>query len=331
MKQIYGIDLAKEKFDINYVNKQDKEVHRILKNKYASIVKFLKGLPSDVLLCAEHTGAYGELLIFLANIMDVEICLISGYVIKHSLGLSKGKSDKLDAKRIREYGERFKDKLEATKIPGENLSELKELHTLRSQLVKERKMILCHEQIKQQKPYNSIIANRIAQKQILHLDQCIDDIEDEILNIIRLDKSLFDNFKLINSIKGVGPVTTCELIIKTENFIKIDTAKRASSFAGVCPFPNSTGKMVGKSKVSKMSDKKLKSLLHMCAKTAVQHNKEFKLYYDKKKQEGKPYYLIMNNVSNKLLRTIYAIIESRLPYDQNFICLDPRDIEKIGA
>jgi transposase len=284
-----------------------------------------------VLLCAEYTGVYGELLIFLANMMHIRICLKSGYEIKHSLGLLKGKSDKLDAARIREYGERFTDRLKPAKLNSESITELKELHKLRAQLVKEKQMILCHENTKKHKPYNSIVAYKITQKQIFHLNQCIEEIENEILEIIKSDNKLFENYKLVNSINGIGPVTSCELIIKTENFDKINTAKKAASFAGVCPYPNSTGKMVGKSKVSKMSDKSLRSLLHMCGKAAVLYNKEFKAYYEKKKMENKHYYIIMNNVSNKLLRMVYAIVESRIPYDRNYICFDPREIEKIVA
>jgi len=86
--------------------------------------------------------------------------------------------------------------------------------------------------------------------------------------------------------------------------------------------------MIKKSRVSKMSDKALRSLLHLCGKAAVLSNMEFKLYFERKKLEGKPYYLIMNNVSNKLLRIVYSIIESRIPYDPNHICVDPREIEK---
>ena len=63
-------------------------------------------------------------------------------------------------------------------------------------------------------------------------------------------------------------------------------------------------KMVKKDRVSHMSDKTLKTLLHLCAKSATQHNQAYKLYYEKKKQEGKPHYLILNNISNKLLRTL---------------------------
>jgi len=100
MKQIYGIDLAKEKFDVCFIGEGGK----------------ISNLPSNACLCAENTGVYGELLVFLANILTIEICLSTGYEIKHSLGLQKGKSDKLDARRIREYGERFGDRLRPTKI-----------------------------------------------------------------------------------------------------------------------------------------------------------------------------------------------------------------------
>ena len=85
-----------------------------------------------------------------------------------------------------------------------------------------------------------------------------------------------------------------------------------------------------KDRVSKMSDKSLKTLLHLCARSAVLYNKEFRLYYQKKQLEGKHHFVIMNNVSNKLLRMIYSIIESGIPYDPNYVCIDPRIREKIA-
>ena len=75
-----------------------------------------------------------------------------------------------------------------------------------------------------------------------------------------------------------------------------------------------------------MVDKILKSLLFLAAKTAVAHNKEYSLYAERKKLEGKPCFLIMNNVSNKMLRTVYGVIQSRKPYDMNHICNDPRQL-----
>jgi len=155
----------------------------------------------------------------------------------------------------------------------------------------------------------------------------INDIELQLQEIICSDEEFSRNFDLVTSIKGIGAITACELMIKTANFKRISTAKMAASYAGICPFPNASGQMVKKSRVSAMSDKSLKSMLFLCAKSAVAHNKEYRLYYKKKELEGKPHYLIMTNVANKLLRTVYKVVESGIPWDPNYICLDPRELK----
>ena len=330
MKQIYGIDLSKDKFDVNFIDASLVERHSIVKNNFRGICKFLESVQEGATLVAEYTGIYGELLVFLAMQMNVKISLSSGYSIKHSLGLQKGKTDKLDASRIREYGERYSDKLTLTTSCLPEITELKELYSLRKQLVKERKMLLCHEEKKKQAVVSSIVVNSIAFSVIKTLDQSVDQIECEIITIINSHKELKRNYTLLTSVKGIGQVTACELIIKTDNFNKIKEARKIASYAGVCPFPNASGKMVKKSRVSAMSDKDLKTLLFMCAKSAVKHNKEYKLYYQRKQMEGKHHYTIMNNVANKLLRTICRIIETGISWDSNYICLDPRE-SKISA
>ena len=66
--QIYGIDLAKEKFDVSFFDLKSKKVsnqtsHKVVKNNLKSIGRFLETLPSDAVLVAEHTGVYGDTLL----------------------------------------------------------------------------------------------------------------------------------------------------------------------------------------------------------------------------------------------------------------------------
>ena len=66
--QIYGIDLAKEKFDVSFFDLTSKKVsnkpsHKVVKNNFKSIGRFLETLPSDAVLVAEHTGVYGDTLL----------------------------------------------------------------------------------------------------------------------------------------------------------------------------------------------------------------------------------------------------------------------------
>ena len=314
-----------EKFDVNFIDADGKERNREVKNGVVSISRFLSTVPADGVLCAEHTGAYGDLLVYLCNQVDIPIALVPGYNIKHSLGLLKGKSDPLDSRRIREYGERFTDRLVFSEYDQENVVELKQLYTLRSQLVKAKKALSASDKGRNHLPTQSVSVHNHLQSVLTGLNAEIAAVEEEIETLIEADKDLNENYKLVKSIKGIGPVIATDLLIKTGNFENIDTARKAASYAGVCPFPNTSGKMVGKSKISRFGDKKLKSLLYMGAKSAVKHNKEYRLYYQKKKSEGKPHYLIMNNISNKMLRTIYSVVKNKTPYNLNHICLDPRE------
>ena len=61
--QVYGIDLSKEKFDVNFIDAKGKEKKQEVKNAVASISRFLFSVSGDGILCAEHTGAYGDLLV----------------------------------------------------------------------------------------------------------------------------------------------------------------------------------------------------------------------------------------------------------------------------
>jgi len=326
--QVYGIDLSKEKFDVNFLDAKGQEKNKTVKNGLSAISGFLSTVPPGAVLCAENTGTYGDLLVFLCNQYEVSIALVPGYTVKHSLGLVKGKSDPIDAARLREYGERFFDKLSFKEYQSENMSELRQLYTLRSQLVKARKELRTGAHARAQLPMQSVAVNLILKASLSSLDQQIGDVEKEISLIIGNDAEMAENYTLSVSVMGVGPVIASDMIVKTGNFKAIDTARKAASYAGVCPFPNASGNMVGKSRTSPFADKELKSLLYMGAKAAVKHNKEYRLYYQKKQQEGKPHYLIMNNVMNKLLRTIYSVVKSKTPYSRDYVCLDPREINK---
>jgi len=328
MVQIYGIDLSKDKFDVNYLDKNGHEKSLVVKNNLNGISKFVESVDKNCILCAEHTGVYGMMLEFVCTVSGVRLALCPGYTVKHSLGLQKGKTDKIDAKRLREYGERFLDKLRFVDYPEETFTEVKELFALRSQLVKERKMLATRDKGRIHLPYNSMAAHSITTGLLECMDRSISKVEAEIEQLLKSSPELCANFELLNTIPGVGFVFSSCLLIKTGNFVRVNNPRAASSMAGVCPFPNSSGNMVKKSKVSHLSDKELKTLLYMCAVNAVRHNAEYKLYKAKKQAEGKPYFLIMNNVANKILRTAFAVIETGTKYQIGHEAQNPRNVKK---
>ena len=61
--QVYGIDLSKEKFDVSFIDAKGKEKKQKVKNAVAPISRFLSSVSKDGILCAEHTGVYGDLYV----------------------------------------------------------------------------------------------------------------------------------------------------------------------------------------------------------------------------------------------------------------------------
>lgn len=323
--QIYGIDLASEKFDVSFLDLKGKPKHIVVKNSKSQIEKFLDTLPDGCRLVAEHTGVYGDMLLMLADIRNIPVSYVSGYEIKHSMGLTRGKSDSLDAARIREYAERHYDKLEDTHFPTQTVYELRELYATRRLLVQQRKQLLTVLESDQKRPMVSRTAQKVKLDMLRQLDGQIASLEKKMTQLIENDQELSRTSAIAQSIPGIGPVTATELIIKTGNFKRVSTAKKCATLAGISPFPNSTGKSDKGCHISKMGDRQLKSLLFLCARSAVVHFEKMRVYKMKKYDvEHKHIYVVLNNVANRLLKILYALVKKGQRYDPTFVPRDPR-------
>lgn len=323
--QIYGIDLASEKFDVSFINSEGKTMHIVVKNTKAQIEKFLDKLPDDSCIVAEHTGVYGDLLLMLADIRNIPISYVSGYEIKHSMGLTRGKSDPQDAARIREYGERYVDKLEYTHFPSSTIYELRELYATRRLLVRQRKQLQTMLKSDDSRPEKSDTAQKVKREMMKQFDNQILSLEQKMARLIDDDDDLSKTYAIARSVPGIGQVTATELIIKTDNFRRVSTAKKCATLAGISPFPNATGKSDKGTHVSHMGDKQLKTLLFMCARSAVVHFEKMRVYRMKKQEiEHKHIYVVLNNVANRLLKILYALVKKGERYDPTYLPRDPR-------
>lgn len=323
--QIYGIDLASEKFDVSFLDANGNAKHIVVKNTVSQIEKFLDKLPPDACIVAEHTGVYGDLLLYLADTAGIAVCYVQAYAIKHSMGLVRGKSDPLDCARIREYGERHQDKLVPTHFPSESMYKLNALYATRRLFVELRKQLLTTRESDKKRPLHSEVAENAKANSIEELSNHIDEVEKEMQRIIDEDPELKNTSDIVRSVPGIGPVTATQLIIRTNNFKRVSTAKKCATLAGISPWPNATGKTDKGNHVSHMGDKELKSLLFMCARSASEHFEKMRIYTMKKKDvEKKHFFLVMNNIANRLLKILYAMVKKGEMFNPCFIPRDPR-------
>ena len=136
-----------------------------------------------------------------------------------------------------------------------------------------------------------------------------------MMAIIIDDQELKKNYRLITSIRGKGMQTAVVMIVYTENFIKFETWRKFASYAGIAPFPYQSGSSVkGRAKVSHLTNKKIKVILNMCAITAIQHNPELKIYYQKRVLKGKNKMSTVNIITNKIIARAFAVVKRGTPY-----------------
>lgn len=318
-KLFIGIDISKLTVDVNVLQinnfkephykqfENTKEGYKEMQKWVVSIYKFTK---EEALFCMENTGVYSLLFSMFFTSEDYFIWVENPLEIKKSLGIKRGKSDKIDSLQIAEYAYRFRDKAKRYKMPSKILLALRDLEAYRERLVKMKGML--------QKPSNELFEANVSTKYIQQstakmvkeFDKTIGAIENKVTAFINEDEALKKIYDLATSVKGIGMQTAVFMLIHTQGFSTFTNSRQFACYCGVAPFEHSSGTSVrGKTRVSHLANKKLKSLLHMCARSAVQHDPELKRYYERKKAEGKSENCVMNMIKNKLISRIFSVVK----------------------
>jgi len=319
-KEFIGIDVSKFHIDVYIYSVR---VHAKFKNNETGFKKMMCWIwnhidcsSTELLLAFEHTGLYSLPLSLFMNTEQYSFVMIPGLQLKKSQGISRGKSDKMDAKAIAEYVYEKREKIEPCQLPCNTLLKLKRLLSYRERLVKERtafktrlgeyKLILDEEEDK--------VLFESHQRFLSLQNEEIKAVEKEMDRFLKENKILQEQFKWINTIKGVGPVTALTIIVLTDGFTKFKVWRKFASYAGIAPFPYESGKMNRGSKISHYANKRIKALFSCCACSAIQFNPEIKLYCERRVQEGKNEMSTLNIIRNKLLARIFAVVERKSAY-----------------
>jgi transposase len=321
-----GIDVSKLKLDVTVLfqkeNKTQKIDYQVIDNNEKSILSFISALKKDKILtentlfCFEDTGVYSLPMAYVLSSQGLDYWQVAALEIKRSKGICRGKSDKTDSKDIAFYALSHLHKLRLSKVSSTVIQQLKLLFAEREKIIRslgsfqrtsENRDFMPKEVFKSVENINKTIVNQ--------LNTALKKVEEKLAEIIAENEKINKQMELTTSIKGVGKFTAMYLIISTQGFDKFENWRQLACYAGVAPFEHSSGTSIrGRTKVSPLADRKLKSLLNMCAITAVQHDPELKAYYEKKVNEGKSKMLVINNIRCKLLARVFAVINRQTLY-----------------
>ena len=175
-----GIDISKDTLDYCIIDSGQKSVieQGQFKNTKEAINSFLNKWGDDLLIAMEHTGHYGSLLVSILENKSLIYYLINPLELRFSKGVTRGKTDKVDAYRIALYCITNQYRIKPHKLRSKEIQQLKALMTSRDSFVK------ISTQLK-----NSLRANQILDK-VVDLKELIEEYEIQISQIKRSIKKL---------------------------------------------------------------------------------------------------------------------------------------------
>ena len=312
--EIYGVDISKDVFDVYSISTG----HIQFKNDAKGFKSFKGSISQGALVVMEATGYYHYRLAQYLYKQKVLVSVVNPLSVKRfiQMKLAKVKTDKSDAKAICEYGQMNEVPLYTALTDVQ--SECLQLFRLLDNYLKKRTATKNKLHGEDTLGIPSKFVYRSLKRNLKHLDKEVKGIEERLLKLVKQDQQ--QQLTLLKSIPGMGVKTALFLIVITDGFSKFEKASQLCSYAGITPTIRESGSSVrGRSRISKVGNRKLRNLLFLCAFSACKHNKGCREIYERIINKGKSKKLALIAVANKLLKQAFAIAKSGIPYDENFV------------
>ena len=134
-----------------------------------------------------------------------------------------------------------------------------------------------------------------------------------------------EEYNIVKSIPGIGEKIAATIISEIGEIDRFTDPKKLVAFAGVDPSVFESGKFTAtKNRITKRGSSRLRHALYMAVRCAIRdsrksktsdeiipRNKKLREFYDKKREEGKPFKVAIIACVNKLLHWIFALLKNR--------------------
>lgn len=329
-----GIDIASATFTsaAGKMNERWQIVARpaTFANEYDSFPKYLSWLqehgiqPADSILCMEATGVYNEVLAHFLAANGYKVAIEPPLKVKRAFKPEGHKSDPVDSTQIAEYAYRFWDELRPWAPRQQILEQIKTLLTVREQFVVERSGHQNALRALKRKFVRTSLAEKMQEQAIEELKKHIQEIEAEIQHLIDQDPDFRNMVTLLISIPGVGLLLAAHMLILFQSAPEPCSPKSLAAFIGICPYEDSSGSSLNHHSTSRhYGPPPLRKLLFLAAMSIATHHPQFHLYYLRKTKEGKPKQLVINNLANKLLKIMVAVVRTNTRFIKNYHSVNP--------
>ncbi len=325
-KAFVGIDISKLTLDVKLEEPDQNQPEEIQLDNTAEGFKHLDSWliecgadPEKTILCGEHTGRYGEHLARWAGESRWDYAVVKTTALKKVSPDHHHKSDPYDASLLAEYARRFTDKLSLQKPTDRAIKQLKRLRKERRFMVDQRARLTQKISEAAYHDADMELITQYYQQQIDLLSRQIKSIEQQIQTLIESNPDLNHRYKQIRTAPGIGKVIGCFWLSLYAGEDQLNPRQISSRF-GFAPHPYQSGTSVkGRQRSSGFGNGDMRRIMHQAARSVATHHEHYKAYYQRKLAEGKDEKLIMNNIINKIIRTVSSMWNNNVDYDPGYI------------
>lgn len=315
-----AFDVSKNKLDGVLTNLRTKNKYFQINNDYQSITDWLNEvkLPKKLISGCESTGGYHLLILRILVKRGFVFKLINPLLVKQFIRttIRKKKTDATDSliiAKLLAQGEGYQIDSKELDLTAKTLE-----RGLEKLTEEKHKFSLMGQGLKFQEQNEDLTS----------LDNKFKEIEDKIRETIKEQVSFLKEryskepvIELLESIPGIGFKLAFAIWTEIGDVKRFDGYKKMVAFAGLDPRIRQSGHCLNnQGKLTKRGSPHLRRALFVAASVARRYDPELKLYYEKKRSEGKKYTVAVCAVTRKLVSRIYAVWTRGTPYLKKEAC-----------
>ena len=145
----------------------------------------------------------------------------------------------------------------------------------------------------------------------------VKDVDKDLRKAIRATPLWRANDELLQSVPGVGAVTSSRMLAQLPELGHL-SHKKIAALVGVAPFNDDSGKHKGKRRIWG-GRAEVRCVLYMATLVATRFNPVIKTFYDRLLQAGKPKKVALTACMRKLLIILNAIIRDQKSWNPEYI------------
>ena len=327
---ILGIDVSKDSLDVHLIiaNKSEQAAFENTPKGHKRLVRWLEKRcgQEQVHVCLEATGQYAFPVAEVLHAADHLVSLVNPSRISayaRSL-LARNKTDRLDAAIIADFCRTQSPP--AWHPPREELRELQALVRLLEDLNTTRQADIN----RLKSGIRSADVACILEDHIAYLDDQIQHVEQLIKTHIAQDHDLRRKKELLCSIPGIGEKTAHTFLGELLYLDSFQDTKQVVAYAGLNPRQRLSGKLKGRSPISKTGNPHLRKALYFPANSAKRCKPIIRQFCVRLEENGLVPMQVIIAGMRKLLHIAFGVLKNDCPFDPNYQQL-PSQSQQIPA